>query len=135
MADKKMTYVDALNVAIAIEGLDAEVVEKLTALKGSIEKKSTNRKPTKNQVENATLCDKVVEVLAQMPEGGTASEIIKGSAELNDLSTPKMTALLKMLTETGTVERETVGRKAVYKLAIVPDEDADTDADETAETE
>ena len=126
MAEKKITYSEALDVAIAIEGLDKEVVDKLVALKASIEKKSTNRKPSKNQVENEGLCVKVLAVLADMAEGAVASDIIKASDEFNGMSTPKMTALLKKLVEDGKATREEIGRKAIYKIATVA-EDAETE--------
>lgn len=118
MTEKKITYVDALNVAIAIEGLDKEVADKLVALKNSIEKKSANKKPSKAQAENVALCEKVVAVLAEMPEGATATEIAKASDELKDFSNQKITGLLKILRDNGTVVRETVGRKSVFKLAV-----------------
>lgn len=118
MTEKKITYVDALNVAIAIEGLDKEVADKLVALKNSIEKKSANKKPSKAQAENVALCEKVVAVLATFPEGATATEIAKASDELKDFSNQKITGLLKILRDNGTVVRETVGRKSVFKLAV-----------------
>ena len=74
MAETKITYAEALTKAIETEGLEAEVVAKLEALKKSIEKKATNRKPTKAQkeaklfgevVEVASSCDVVVGVLLE----------------------------------------------------------------------
>jgi len=123
--EKKITYVDALNVAIGFEGMDKEVVEKLTALKNSIEKKSANRKPTKAQNENKALCDEIVAVLANLPEGATATEIAKASDALKDFSNQKISGLLKILRENGSVVRDTVGRKSIFKLAVADEVDAE----------
>lgn len=123
--EKKMTYVDALNVAIAIEGLDKEVAEKLTALKASLEKKSANKKPSKTQVENEKYIGEVLTVLENI-EKGTASEIAKASDVLKDFSNQKVASLLKILCDREMVERTVEGRKAIFKLKVA---DAEVDAE------
>lgn len=132
MAETKITYAEALTKAIETEGLEAEVVAKLEALKKSIEKKATNRKPTKAQKENEGYKAIVLESLAQGK--GTVGEIAKRNEVTADFSTPKVTALLGALVEEGKVIRTEEGRKAVYALAI-PSEEEDAEAEADAPSE
>lgn len=121
MADNKLTYSEALAKVIAVEGLDAEVVEKLKTLKASIEKKATNRKPSKTQKENEGYKTIVLESLAQGK--ATASELAKRNEATADFSTPKIVGILKMLIEEGKVERIAEGRKAIFSLKAEVEED------------
>lgn len=115
--EKKMTYVEALNVVLNGGEVTEEVAEKLTALKKSLEKKSANKKPTKAQVENEKYIGEILTVLETI-EKGTASEIAKASDVLKDFSNQKVTSLLKILCEREMVERFTEGRKAIFKLKV-----------------
>lgn len=104
---KKMTYVDALNVALTM--VDGEVAEKLTALKAQIEKKnSAERKPTKTQVANDALKADIVDALT---DNMTASDV----AEKFAISNQKASALLTALVKDGLVERTVDKRKAYFK--------------------
>ena len=121
--EKKMTYVEALAVVLNGGEVTDEVKEKLTALKKSIEKKSANKKPSKNQVENEKYIGEILAVLEGI-EKGTASEIAKASDMLKDFSNQKVTSLLKILCDREMVERVVEGRKAIFKLKV-----ADVDAE------
>jgi DNA-binding transcriptional ArsR family regulator len=105
----KMTYVNALDVAIVAVADNAEVAEKLTALRAQIAKKNTaERKPTKTQVANDALKGQIVDAL---DEGVTASEV----AEKFGISNQKASALLTALVKDGLVERYVEKRKAYFK--------------------
>ena len=121
--EKKMTYVEALTVVLNDGEVTDVVKERLTALKKSIEKKSANKKPSKNQVENEKYIDEILYVLEGI-EKGTASEIAKASDVLRDFSSQKVTSLLKILCDRKLVERVVEGRKAIFKLKV-----ADVDAE------
>ena len=121
--EKKMTYVEALAVVLNDGEVTDEVKEKLTALKKSLEKKSANKKPSKNQVENEKYIGEILAVLEGI-EKGTASEIAKASDVLKDFSNQKVTSLLKILCDREMVERVVEGRKAIFKLKV-----ADVDAE------
>ena len=109
----KMTYAMALEVAINAVA-DGEVKDKLTALKAQIVKKnSAERKPTKTQVANDELRDKIVSLLDDAENAMTASEI----AEAFGVSNQKVTALMGRLLEDGAVVREVIKRKAYFKVA------------------
>ncbi len=109
----KMTYAMALEVAINAVA-DGEVKDKLTALKAQIEKKnSAERKPTKAQVANEELRDKIVTLLKASASAMTASEI----ADAFGVSNQKITALMGRLLEDEVVTREVIKRKAYFKVA------------------
>lgn len=104
----KLTYTVALDVAINAVS-DEAVKEKLTALKGQIEKKnSANRKPTKAQVANDALKG---EIVAALTERMTATEV----AERFEISNQKASALLTALVKAGSVERTVDKRKAYFQ--------------------
>lgn len=105
----KMTYVNALDVAINAVADNAEVAEKLTALRAQIAKKnSAERKPTKTQVANDALKGQIVDALI---EPATASEV----AEKFGISNQKASALLTAMVKDGIVERTVEKRKAYFK--------------------
>lgn len=71
---EKLTYVKALDVALdmfrqggQVDPEDAEVVEKLEALKAQLEKRHgyKSNKPSKRQLENAELAEKMAKFVAE----------------------------------------------------------------------
>lgn len=118
----KMTYVAALSEAIAAGAISAEAIEKLEALKASIEKKSASKagKPTKKQTEaegfKATL-------LAEMEPNRLygVAELAKILSEVvgQELSPSKVTPMLTKLKNEGMVENLKEKGKSFYRLAEV----------------
>ena len=112
----KMTYSTAIEYAINhIE--DAEVIEKLTALKASIDKRnSADRKPTKTQQANEGI---KADILAFMADGGkyTVTEIMEGVPSLHDASNQKAASLVRQLKDSGALVREEIKRKAYFHIA------------------
>lgn len=112
----KLTYVEALNVALEVV-TDEAVVEKLKALKASIEKRNAGeRKPTKTQVANEALKADIVALLAD----GTARTITEIMAEVPSLEgakAQKVSALVTQLKNANVLKREEVKRKAYFSLA------------------
>jgi hypothetical protein len=113
-----MTYIEALNVAIANLN-DAEAVEKLTALRDQhIKRASAERKPTPKQVENAGF---KADVLAWMEPDTlyTAADIVKGvpSVVAAGISTQRVSAMLTQLVNDGSVIKTEDKRKHFYSLA------------------
>lgn len=96
---KKMTYVDALT--IAIEGMaDGEAKEKLIALRAQQEKKNSGeRKATKTQIENEALCERIMDWMGDTAV--TASDV----ATAFEVSNQKASAMLKKLVEGGQLEK------------------------------
>ena len=119
----KMTYVNALEIAIATVD-NAEAKAKLEALKASIAKKnSAERKPTATQKANEGYKVAILEFLA---EGGkhTITDIMKGcGAAVAELSNQRVSAIVRQMVESGQVVREEIKRKA-YFSAVEGGEDA-----------
>lgn len=118
---EKITYVAALNTAIATLSTDpamTEVVEKLTALKAQTEKRSNaERKPSKAQIakaeDNKALAATLYNALFLSGAPTTVAEIRK-MEQFADLSAPKITALLKILILDAKVTKDDSGRVAKY---------------------
>jgi hypothetical protein len=118
---EKITYVAALNTAIATLSADpamTEVVEKLTALKDQTEKRSNAvRKPSKAQIakaeDNKALAATLYNALFLSGTPTTVAEIRK-MEQFADLSAPKVTALLKILILDAKVTKDDSGRVAKY---------------------
>ena len=85
-------------------------------------KKAENKKSKGASAENMALADAVYDVLVATGKGMTVSEIQKADASLTDLSTPKVTALLKILMDSGRVVR-TADRKRTEFSAVDTDEE------------
>ena len=125
----KMTYKEAINVALGIMGDNAEyaeAAEKLNALIGQLDKRnaSGNGKPTKAQRDNAEKAERVYELILGSAEGMTPTEVGVAIGE----NVQKATALLGALVKAGRAVKEKNGKKMVYKaveVAVVEAVDVD----------
>ena len=107
----KMTYVEALNVALeAVE--NAEVVEKLEALKAQLEKRNASKGQTKAQKANEGL---KAEILAFVGEAGAvrAGDV----APQFDISGQKASALLNQLVKAEALEKFAEKKATFFKVA------------------
>lgn len=78
-------------------------------------KRSTSTKPTKKQVENEALKGRILGVLSD--EGMTVTEIMHTLNE-DDLTNQRVSAVLRLMREKdGTVEKEIVKGKSLFRLA------------------
>lgn len=124
--EKKITYAQALHTVLDNENivLASDVREKLEALLASVSKKSGEKKDTAQQVENATMVERIYQ---EMEANRTYSiaELIKELpvvADFNanhetDMSTQRMANLLKTLVEDGRVIKTTEKRRVYYTKA------------------
>ena len=125
MANKKMTYAEAITTAIHVleqTDVDPAVAEKLAALKASIEKKNAApKKLTAQQEKNEVLKDEIVEFLADTPDTGyTVTDMIKAIPSLEGDSNQHVSALLRQLVDKnkdGRVEKYTEKRRTYFKIA------------------
>jgi len=94
---------------------DVEIVDFCNKEIALLVKKNSYKstKPTKTQVENEHLKDKILEVLANSDKALTATEI----GEKVGISVNKASALLTQLKEDNSVTREVVKRKAYFTRA------------------
>ena len=115
---EKMTYVKALDAAIATLSADqSEVKEKLEALKASIAKKnSAERKPTATQTANEGYKEAILDAM-EVGKNYTITNLIKGVPALSDLTNQRVSAIVRQMVEAGTLKREEIKRKAYFSLA------------------
>lgn len=115
---EKMTYVKALDAAIATLSADqSEVKEKLEALKASIAKKnSAERKPTATQTANEGYKEAILDAM-EVGKNYTITDLIKGVPALSDLTNQRVSAIVRQMVEAGTLKREEIKRKAYFSLA------------------
>lgn len=112
---EKMTYVDALTVAIDCAVLPEDVREKLDALRAQqMKRNSGEKKPTKTQKENVILCDALYEMMKVLDKPMTVTELLAADEQLGKLGNQKVTALLRKLISDGRVVRTEEKRKAYY---------------------
>lgn len=114
--EKKMTYAQAIEIAINALG-EGEAVDKLTALKAQIEKRNAaDRKPSKTQIANEGLKADILAFLAD-GENHTVTEIMAGVPSLADASNQKVATLVTQLVKAELVTRCEIKRKAYFKVA------------------
>ena len=115
---EKMTNSKALAFVIANCEIPADVKEKLVNIKASIDKKnSAERKPTATQTENIAFKSAIVDYLGTCDKAQTISDIMKGCAEVSDLTNQRVSAIVRQLKDDGIVVREEIKRKAYFSLA------------------
>lgn len=115
---EKMTNAKAIAYVIENCTLPQDVAEKLEKIKASYEKKSSaERKPTATQIANEHLKEIVLEVLEQATEPMTVSEIIKAHAELQGLTTQKVSPLVAKLVDELKVNKTIEKRKSYFTIA------------------
>lgn len=113
----KITYVIALETAINAVA-DEEVKEKLTALKAQIEKKaSSEKKPTKTQVENERLKAEIVSALTAIDRPLSMKEIMAEVPAVEGLTNQKVTHLVSDLVKASILERSVVKKVPYFAIA------------------
>lgn len=116
----KMTYVDALNFAIANLSDDA-VVEKLTALRDATIKRNTKtdkitpKEQAKIDVDN--FIKQIIREVLTDAEPMTVTQIHDAHERLVDVSTQRLSAIIRKMMMDGEVLRTEVKHKAVFALA------------------
>lgn len=108
-----MTKIEMINSMLTKYEFSTEEVEFLIKYRESIAKANARKstKPTKTQIANEGLKERILEVLTS--EGVTA----KAVGEALEVSSQKASALLKQLVDTGKVAKETVKGKSLFRLA------------------
>lgn len=115
----KMTQKNAIAYVLEHCTLPTEVSEKLVSMKAQLEKKSNKsgeRKPTKTQIANEG--HKAV-ILANMEHGRlyTVTELTKEMPFDEELSSQRVSALVRQLKDSGAIVRTEDKRKAYFSLA------------------
>lgn len=112
---EKMTYVKALETVLTGAEMTEEVVEKLTALKASLEKRSASKagKETKAQREAREFTETVFAALGEHTEAVRCGDL---AAEMG-VSGQKVSAALSKLVKAGQVVKSE-GEKKVSMFAV-----------------
>ena len=124
MENTKMTNSMALANAIAtlqnIEGYNAEVIEKLEKIKASIDKKNTNRTPSKKTIANRLENERLAQILVDFMRGRepmTIAQIVGEVAEFDGFTSSKVSNLMKIARENGYNIAKTIVKKSnLYQL-------------------
>lgn len=113
--ENKITYAQALTVAIETVA-DEEIRERLVALKSSLEKKSGSKKISEKEVATRNgIKTTILEVLSRGKK--TVTEILKEGDFEVEVSSQKISAMLKkMLEEDKTVDKAKEGKSMYYFL-------------------
>lgn len=115
---EKLTYVDALTVAIDCTALPEDVREKLDALRAQqMKRNSADKKPTKTQQANEVLKASLLELLQVAGKPLTVSEILQMANHPALTSNQKVAALLRLMKDEGSVVRTEEKRKAYFSPA------------------
>ena len=123
MANKKMTYSTALEQAIAMlnstEGASSEVIDKLTALKATLDKKNASpKKQTAQQKKNAEIKEEIADFLAENKDSGfTVSDILKEVPVVQGDSNQHVSALMRQLVQDNIVQKYSEKRRTYFKIA------------------
>ena len=83
-----------------------------------LSKKSSRTAPTKTQVENEKIKEKIVATLVELDRYATITDIQNASVELADLSNQKISALLKQLYDNKIIEKMIDKKKAYFKASV-----------------
>lgn len=108
--EKKLTKKDYFNMLVNMDTVqsNADLYNFCLHEIELLEKKScTPKKATKRQEENAPLIEEIANILNDMKEdGATIAELQQQSANLQQLTQQRISALLKKLVDAGRIERE-----------------------------
>lgn len=116
---EKMTQKNAIAYVLEHCEIPKEVSEKLVSMKTQLEKKSNQsgeRKPTKTQIANE---GHKQTILANMEQGRlyTVTELTKEIPFSEELSSQRVSALVRQLKDSGEIVRTEEKRKAYFSLA------------------
>jgi hypothetical protein len=116
MNTTKLTQKDYFNMLIALanDNNRKDLVEFCQGRIALLDKKSSNKKPTKKQGENNDLKVVIEDVLGTLGKGVTVSELIKADERLADLSNQKVSAILKQMVDTDKTVVKTIEKKVSY---------------------
>ena len=114
---KKLTKKDYFNVIKELVSDRQDLVDFIDHEIELLSKKSSKTAPTKTQVENEAIKEKIVATLVELGRYATITEIQNANTELADLSNQKVSALLKQLYDNKIIEKMIDKKKAYFKAS------------------
>lgn len=123
MTNKKMTKRDYFNGLLGVIENHKDSIENYEEFKAFIEreiellnKKRSNSKPTKTQIENEKIKEKILEVLTDVNEVMTISELMTANG-LENYSNQKLSVLCYQLVNEHKVVNTKVKKVSYFKIA------------------
>lgn len=123
MTNKKMTKRDYFNGLLGVIENHKDSIENYEDFKAFIEreiellnKKRSNSKPTKTQIENEKIKEKILEVLTDVNEVMTISELMTADG-LENYSNQKLSVLCHQLVDEHKVVNTKVKKVSYFKIA------------------
>lgn len=123
MTNKKMTKRDYFNGLLGVIENHKDSIENYEDFKAFIEreiellnKKRSNSKPTKTQIENEKIKEKILEVLTDVNEVMTISELMTANG-LENYSNQKLSVLCHQLVNEHKVVNTKVKKVSYFKIA------------------
>lgn len=123
MTNKKMTKRDYFNGLLGVIENHKDSIENYEDFKAFIEreiellnKKRSNSKPTKTQIENEKIKEKILEVLTDVNEVMTISELMAADG-LENYSNQKLSVLCHQLVNEHKVVNTKVKKVSYFKIA------------------
>lgn len=123
MTNKKMTKRDYFNGLLGVIENHKDSIENYEDFKAFIEreiellnKKRSNSKPTKTQIENEKIKEKILEVLTDVNEVMTISELMTAD-DLENYSNQKLSVLCHQLVNEHKVVNTKVKKVSYFKIA------------------
>lgn len=110
MKKNEMTYIDALSAVIDNCDLEQNVMDKLMALRASLQKKATKKVDEKKAAMDDELREAVLAVLSD--EGMTCTQIVNAVEGLG--TTSKARVILSSLLDGGHARNEMIKGKSLY---------------------
>ena len=119
--EKKTTKKEYFAQVIAVLKAQAGTEELVAFCEREVEllaKKAENKKAKGASAENVALAETVYDVLVETGKGMTVSEVQKSREELTGLSTPKITALMRILMDAGRVVRVQDKKRTEFSAVV-----------------
>ena len=111
--EKKLTKKEMFTLIKEAVVDNAEFVEFLDKQIELLNKKTGSKKPTATQVANEAIKEDILAVVTV--DGMTATDVLKASPKFADFSNQKIATLLNQLVKDGKLEKDTSGKKTLFK--------------------
>lgn len=109
---KKVFYNELLEVVKGNVELENFITHEIELL----EKKASDKTPSKTQIENESIKNVILDTLTNLAKPSTISDIQNANVELSSLSNQKISALLTQLINANKVVRTLDKKKAYFSL-------------------
>ena len=117
MAEKKMTKREYFAQIREVVIDNPELVAFIDHEVELISKKNSSATPSKTQIENEGIMEKIVIALEKIGNPVTISELQNADSEMATYSNQKLSALLKKLVDSGKVVKTTDKKKSLFSIA------------------